>query len=125
MTDKPYQPWTPLINPVDLKTLGKLGEEANELGGITCRIVIQGMDEFNEKEQQSNRLCLEDEIADVEANIELVKRRFNLDRKRIGKRAAAKIPKLLEWHSMAGTCGHCGKQKPEHSVTCPAKPQDG
>lgn len=96
-----YAPWHPISDPVDLKHLGKLSEELGEGVQAIGRCIIQGMTEHNEKEGQSNLACLEDEIADIEANIELVKRRFNLDRQRIVNRAERKIPLLQSWHEMA------------------------
>jgi hypothetical protein len=114
-----YQPWKPIQNAVDLKTLGKFVEELGEAIQAAGRCIIQGMDEHNVKEGQSNRLVLQDEIADVFVNADLVIDRFKLDRKAIAKRAAIKKPKLIEWHKMAG-CS-CGGNP--HTVTCPMKPQ--
>ena len=96
-----YKPWHPIQDAVDLKHLGKLAEELGEGVQAVGRCIIQGMDEFNEKEGKPNRQCLEDEIADIEANIELVKERFGLDRQRMFNRAEDKKPKLRAWHRMA------------------------
>lgn len=100
-TSAPYQPWHPITDPVDLKHLGKLGEECGELGQAVCRCIIQGMYETNLKEGKSNESVLEDEIADVLANIQLVIARFDLDESAIHKRKVHKIPKLQAWHRMA------------------------
>jgi hypothetical protein len=94
-------PWHPITDTVDLKHLGKLGEECNELGSAVSRIIIQGVDEAEPVTGKINREWLEDEIADVEANIELVKRRFSLDRNRIHRRRIRKMLHLAKWHAQA------------------------
>jgi hypothetical protein len=96
-----YNPWHPITDPVDLKTLGKLGEETGELGQAVCRCIIQGMNEFNVKEGETNQFVLQCEVADVLANIELVIDRFAMDREVIAARIAEKLPKLRQWHGMA------------------------
>lgn len=101
MTDKPYEPWHPITDSVDLKHIGKFVEECGEAAAIGGRCIIQGLDEHNVKEGKPNRQCLEDEIADLETNIELLKQRFGLDRERIYRRAVDKMPKLKAWHELA------------------------
>ena len=96
-----YAPWHPMTNAVDLKTLGKFVEECGEGVQAAGRCIIQGMNETNLKEGKSNRLCLQDEVADILANIELVVDRFALDRHEISERIAGKLPKLRAWHGMA------------------------
>jgi len=94
-------PWHPITDTIDLKHLGKLGEECNELGSAVSRCIIQGVDEAEPVTGKLNRDWLEDEIADVEANIELVKRRFDLDRDRIFRRRIKKMLFLGKWHALA------------------------
>jgi hypothetical protein len=96
-----YEPWHPMINPVDLKTLGKFVEECGEGVQAAGRCIIQGMNETNLKEGKSNRLCLQDEIADILCNARLVIERFALDETEIALRIADKRPKLIAWHGMA------------------------
>jgi NTP pyrophosphatase (non-canonical NTP hydrolase) len=91
-------PWQPMSNPVDLAHLGKLGEECGELVAAKERCTIQGIDEREPVTGKLNREWLEDEIADVKANIELVMLRFNLDRDRIARRAGKKMEHLRGWH---------------------------
>lgn len=98
-----YVPWTPITDPVDLKYLGKTGEETNELGAIVCRTIIQGWGGVDPKTGKTNIACLEDEIADVESCIELLKRKYVLDRERIDKRKEKKIAFLEPLHEAAGT----------------------
>lgn len=89
-------PWHPIDNKVDLKHLGKLGEELAELSRIVCRIIIQGMDGVDPANGEVNRDNLQKEIADVYANIGLVEARFNLkiDQARIKK----KSDQQMIWH---------------------------
>lgn len=93
-------PWRPISVPIDLKHLGKLGEEVNELGSAVFRCIIQGIDEAEPITGKVNRHWLEDECADVLANIELVMEHFGLDAARIAERKARKRAHLKGWHSM-------------------------
>lgn len=96
-----YQPWHPMTDPQDLKTLGKLGEELGECQAAAMRCLVQGIDEKEPKTGKVNRHWLEDEIADVAVNMTLVIERFGLDEARINKRAEAKEPLLRAWHDGA------------------------
>ncbi len=93
--------WHPISDPVDLKHLGKLGEELCEAGASVCRAIIQGMDGINPHGGQINREWLEDELADVMANVQLVIGRFNLNVVRMNDRGMMKMDRLEEWHKMA------------------------
>ena len=95
-------PWHPMDCPLDLKHLGKLAEEANELGSAISRCIIQGIDEREPITHKLNRDWLQDEIADVLANIELVREHFRLDAVSIAARAERKKKHLRGWHSMIG-----------------------
>lgn len=68
-------PWIPMKDALDLKHIGKLGEELN-------------------------KEWLEDEIADVLANIELNMFHFELNEIRIRERAELKKAQLREWFAM-------------------------
>lgn len=94
-------PWVPMSNPISVKHLGKLAEEASELGAATARCLIQGIDESEPVTGKPNREWLEDEIADVLANAELVMAYFKLDLDRIYNRSDKKKVNLRLWHSMA------------------------
>ncbi len=94
-------PWHPMSNAVDVKHLGKLGEELNEAGSAVCRCLIQGIDECEPVSGKINREWLEDELADVIANIDLVCERFKLDRIRMADRSLKKKKHLQSWHAMA------------------------
>jgi NTP pyrophosphatase (non-canonical NTP hydrolase) len=93
-------PWHPMSAPIDLKHLGKLAEELNEAGSAVARCIIQGIDECEPITRKPNKDWLEDELADVIANIDLVADHFGLDRARMGVRAARKKEHLRGWHSM-------------------------
>lgn len=94
-------PWHPITQPVDLKHLGKLGEEASELSAAVSRCIIQGIDESEPVTGKVNREWLEDEIADVTANIALVTEHFGLDHVRIFQRVIRKMKHLKKWHQHA------------------------
>lgn len=94
-------PWHPITDPVDLKHLGKLGEETNELGTVVSRCIIQGLDGINPTDGKVNKRWLEEEIADVIGNAELVGERFGLDWEFIFIRAEEKKRRLRTWHDMA------------------------
>lgn len=98
---KDPSPWHPMKDPVDLKHLGKLAEEVNELGSAIARCIIQGIDEVEPVTLKSNRQWLEDEIADVLAGIELATQRFNLNWMSIDTRKERKMAHLAAWHKLA------------------------
>ncbi len=93
-------PWRPMSKAIDLKHLGKLAEEASELGSAIARCIIQGIEESEPVTGKPNRQWLEDEIADVLANIELVRDHFGLNKERIATRKERKRDHLKGWHSM-------------------------
>jgi NTP pyrophosphatase (non-canonical NTP hydrolase) len=93
--------WHPITDAVDLKHLGKLGEECGELSSAIARCIIQGIDEAEPVTGKVNREWLEDEIADVLANIRLVSERFKLDESRMARRADRKQQHLRQWHNKA------------------------
>jgi hypothetical protein len=93
-------PWTPMSVAIDVKHLGKLAEELNEAGSAVARCLIQGIAESEPVTHKPNREWLEDELADVLANIDLVVAHFGLDAARIQRRAERKKSHLRGWHSM-------------------------
>lgn len=94
-------PWHPMTDSVDLKHLGKFAEELGECCSAVSRCIIQGIDECEPVTGKPNRKWLQDEIADVCANLDLVIERFNLDTSAIEARAAKKRAHLKSWHDMA------------------------
>lgn len=97
---KKVNPWNPMTKPIDLKYLGKLGEECGELNAVVSRCIIQGIHEKEPVTGKPNVDWLEEEIADVVANIKLVMEHFNLDEERIFLRAERKMDLLKKWHQM-------------------------
>jgi hypothetical protein len=95
------EPWHPMTSPVDLKHLGKLAEELNEAGAAVARCIIQGINASEPVTAKPNRAWLEDELADVLANIDLVMEHFNLNRARMVQRANRKKYHLQKWHAEA------------------------
>ncbi|HEY2178053.1 MAG TPA: hypothetical protein VGH15_05675 [Caulobacteraceae bacterium] len=95
-------PWRPIKDAVDLKHLGKLAEELGECQAAVARCIIQGLDEREPVTGKLNREWLEEEIADVAANLQLVHERFGLDHDRMAARAHRKLDLLRAWHAMAG-----------------------
>lgn len=92
-------PWQPITDVQQLRLLGKFGEELGECSAAVSRTIIQGIDEAEPVTGKSNRVWIEDEIADVIANALLVIRDFELDRARINGRVRSKIKLLRDWHS--------------------------
>lgn len=97
----PYQPWHPMTDPRDLKTVGKLIEELGECVAAAARCQIQGIDECEPVTGKPNRQWLTEELADVLVNANLVIDRFNLDRAAIVARMDKKRPLLQGWHEEA------------------------
>lgn len=95
---KDPSPWIPMQSPIGLKHLGKLAEELSECGSAVARCIIQGIDEAEPVTGKLNRAWLEDEIADVYANLELCIIHFNLDLGRIHNRVLKKKEHLSIWH---------------------------
>lgn len=78
--------------------LGKIGEEASELGGAVCRAVIQGLGEREPVTGKSNLSAIEDELADVHAlYMVAIDRLPNLSATRMYNRAQGKAAFLQRW----------------------------
>lgn len=93
-------PWHPMKNPIDLKHLGKLGEELGEAQAAVSRCIIQGINEVEPVTLKPNYEWLEDELADVIANIELVAEHFKLNQARMLIRTDKKKLYLKSWHKL-------------------------
>ena len=67
------QPWRPEADPIVLSLIGKVGEEACELGKACFRIVIQGQEGLDPATGEGNIIAAAKEMADVEAQIKVVR----------------------------------------------------
>lgn len=97
-TDPVASPWEPITDPKLIKILGKLGEESSELSTSIFRCLIQGLDEREPVTGKLNREWLEDEIADVMANITNTLRRLKLNEVRMQERSVRKYRYHQPWH---------------------------
>ncbi len=97
-----WTPWHPITDPVEVKYLIKTVEELGEEVSIIARTTIQGWAGIDPTTGKPNVECLEDEIADVEACNELLKKKFNLNRERIEARKKKKMEFLEPLHEAAG-----------------------
>lgn len=95
------EPWHPIGNKVDLKTLGKFLEELGEAVSAGARCIIQGIDGCEPVTGKPNETWLEEELADIAANAQLVVERFNLSRATIEERKLRKMEMLRKWHEKA------------------------
>lgn len=93
-------PWEPDTNPANLRPLGKCLEELNEAGAILARCIIQGIEESEPVTGKPNRQAVEEELADVQATVEILTNHFGLDHTRIAVRAMEKKARLLAWFKM-------------------------
>ena len=99
----PPSAYHPMTREIDLKHLGKLVEELCECTAAVSRCIIQGIDESEPVTGKLNREWLEDECADVLANIQLVIEHFRLNPAAMAKRTIAKKTHLRKWHEMLAT----------------------
>lgn len=90
-------PWNPETSQHSLAVLGKLAEEGSEVATAAVRCIIQGIDECEPVTGKPNREWLEDEIADVLAQIERTTYEFDLDVARILRRANTKYDYTRRW----------------------------
>ena len=91
------QPWYVEIDSQRLRRFGKTLEELGELQAVVARCIIQGIDEVDPSSQKTNRLRLEEEIADAYAQLFLLEERFNLDTEFIAERMMHKTDQMYEW----------------------------
>jgi len=77
--------------------IGKLGEECSELAGRCLRSMIQGLDEKDPDTGRTNLDHLQDEVADVLAQIDLAKEFLALKEVQIDDRRWRKHRYKLPW----------------------------
>ena len=81
------------------RRLGKLGEEMGELQQIKERILLQGMEENNPSTARKLIFELEDEIADVYAQLDETVEGFDLNKEVIEGRRNQKRKLMQDWES--------------------------
>lgn len=96
--DKVVSPWMPTTDPIRLALLGKLCEELNKAGSAASRCIIQGVLGKNPKDGKLNLDWLHEELADVQACINLVKDTFVMHGKMFDERVERKMQHLRKWH---------------------------
>lgn len=92
--------WTPTTDLLILRRMGKLLEELNELGVEASRCIIQGIDKINPSNCRPNRINLEDEIADVYAQLDETVLALELNDHTIQNRRANKRLKMRDWETI-------------------------
>lgn len=92
-------PWKVTTDPMILRRVGKTGEEVGELGAVCARIVIQGIDEIDPNSGETNRKRFTDELADVQAQINVSRRKLEIDPEYFDARVARKEANMDHWES--------------------------
>ncbi len=100
--DPKMNPWTPTTDLAELRRLGKTMEELGELHAVLARCIIQGIDEIDPSSGKTNRQRLQEEIADVRAQIICTTRHYNLDRAFMARRIDKKVDQMAEWEALFG-----------------------
>lgn len=98
----PIQKWKPDNDAHQARRIGKTGEEVNELGAVLFRIQIQGIDEIDPSSGKTNRQRFFEEMADVQAQIELNLIHFNIDANAgsyFDSRVQDKKRQMAEWEA--------------------------
>lgn len=92
--------WVPTTDLKELRRLGKLQEELNELGAVVARCIIQGFDKTDPSSNKVNGQRLEEEIADVYAQLHLVEKHYGLDVLKINGRIEEKLGQMSQWETL-------------------------
>lgn len=93
------QPWAPTLTPHQTRRAGKTLEELNERGAVLARIQIQALDDIDPGSGETNRARLEKKMADVYAQLRLMREAFGLDIGKISTRMDQKIQLMAEWEA--------------------------
>ena len=97
--------WTPTTDLLTLRRMGKLLEELGEASNVAARVIIQGIDEVDPGSGKVNRERLENELADVQAQIGCTVLAFDLDQDRMARRTTEKMRQMAEWEALFATAG--------------------
>lgn len=95
--------WVPDDNPRQARRVGKTLEELGELVAVLARIDIQGLDSTDPGTGKTNRQRLQEELADVQAQIGLTVLTLDLDQDYMARRTAEKIRQMGEWEAHFAT----------------------
>lgn len=91
--------WTPDCNPHQARRIGKTLEELHELGAVLARISIQGLDAVDPGTGKTNRQRMNEETADVIAQINRNFHAFAMPADDIDKRVQEKEAMMAEWEA--------------------------
>ena len=105
MPEQTMNKWTPTTDLLELRRLGKLGEELGEAASVAARCIIQGIDATDPASGKINRERLENELADVQAQIGCTVLAFALDQDRMAMRTAEKMRQMAEWEALFSAPG--------------------
>lgn len=94
------QPWYVETSSQRLRRFGKTLEELGELQAVVACCIIQGIDEVDPSSGKLNRKRLEEEIADVYAQLSLLMGVFNLDQQFIYTRSNDKVDQMHTWERL-------------------------
>ena len=92
--------WVPTTNLLHLRRFGKSLEEVNELGAVLARCIVQGIDEIDPASGKTNRQRLEEELADVQAQIVCTTHDLGLNQDLMQERMHRKIGYMRDWESV-------------------------
>jgi NTP pyrophosphatase (non-canonical NTP hydrolase) len=96
---KPMQRWLPDADPRQARRVGKTLEELSELAAVLARISIQGLDSVDPSSGKTNRVRLQEELADVQAQIACTVLTLDLDQRLIARRTMVKMHQMAEWEA--------------------------
>lgn len=82
------------------RKLGKSLEELSELSCVLARCLIQGVDEVDPSSGKVNRVRMQEEVADVYAQLNLLVLAFKLNEEEISERIVDKINSMKKWEQL-------------------------
>jgi NTP pyrophosphatase (non-canonical NTP hydrolase) len=89
--------WIREQNEQACRRLGKTGEELGEAVAVVTRAIIQGVEEIDPSSGKTNRQRMEEEFADVLAQIQCDIDFFGLDFERMQIRMSDKMARMRAW----------------------------
>lgn len=100
MTTKLISAWHVEEDKYRLRRLGKALEENNELGAVLARCIIQGVDEIDPSSGKTNRQRMQEEIADVFTQLDLLIDCFELKDVGLLERIRDKRDIMNKWEEL-------------------------